>query len=52
MRITDEKGTVDRELETGACWHSDGIDWHEALNVGTETAIYLIVEPKIPTTKP
>jgi hypothetical protein len=51
MRITDATGTVERTLETGASWHSDGIGWHEALNVGSETAVYLIVEPKDVGTK-
>ena len=46
MRITDAKGTVERAVTTGASWHSDGIGWHEVLNVGEETAVYLIVEPK------
>ncbi|QDP20410.1 cupin domain-containing protein [Sphingomonas xanthus] len=46
MRITDAKGTVERKLMTGASWSSDGVGWHEVVNVGPETAIYLIIEPK------
>lgn len=46
MRITDAKGASERKVETGANWHSDGIGWHEVVNVGDTTAVYLIVEPK------
>lgn len=47
MRITDAKGTTVRELKSGASWWSDGIAWHEAVNIGKTTSIYIIVEPKI-----
>jgi beta-alanine degradation protein BauB len=46
MRITTANGTVDRVLKAGTNWWSDGIDWHEPVNIGTETAVYVIVEPK------
>ncbi len=46
MRITTASGTADRVLKSGTNWWSDGIDWHEAINIGTETAVYIIVEPK------
>jgi quercetin dioxygenase-like cupin family protein len=46
MRITTAAGTTDRVLKSGASWWSDGIAWHEAVNVGAETAVYVIVEPK------
>jgi quercetin dioxygenase-like cupin family protein len=46
MRLTDKAGTVERDIATGASWHSDGVDWHEAINIGGTTAIYIIVEPK------
>ena len=46
MRITNPAGTSVRTLRAGASWWSDGIDWHEVVNVGTTTGIYLIVEPK------
>lgn len=46
MRITDADGAEERVLEAGAAWWSDGVDWHEAVNIGTETGVYLIVEPK------
>jgi beta-alanine degradation protein BauB len=46
MRTTTDAGTIERVLKSGASWWSDGIIWHEAVNVGTETAVYIIVEPK------
>lgn len=46
MRTTDKNGTLERDLATGSTWWSDGIDWHEALNIGDATAIYVIIEPK------
>lgn len=46
MRITTAAGTVERELKAGANWWSDGIAWHEALNIGSTTGVYIIVEPK------
>ena len=46
MRITNASGTNVRELKTGTSWWSDGIAWHEAVNTGPTTSIYLIVEPK------
>ena len=48
MRITTAKGTVVRELKAGDTWWNDGVAWHEVLNVGTTTGVYLIVEPKGP----
>jgi beta-alanine degradation protein BauB len=46
MRITDPSGTVVRDLPTGGSWKSDGVDWHEAVNIGMTTAIYIIIEDK------
>jgi beta-alanine degradation protein BauB len=46
MRITTAAGTTERVLKSGTSWWSDGIAWHEPINVGTETAVYIIVEPK------
>ena len=40
-RITTAKGTVVRELKAGDTWWSDGVAWHEVLNVGTTTGVYL-----------
>jgi quercetin dioxygenase-like cupin family protein len=46
MRITTEAGSVDRVLKSGSNWWSDGIAWHEAVNIGTTTSVYIIIEPK------
>lgn len=46
MRIKDANGTREQETPAGASWVSDGVDWHEALNIGETTTVYIIVEPK------
>jgi beta-alanine degradation protein BauB len=46
MRVTSATGTVTRHLKAGDSWWSDGIAWHEVLNTGTTTGVYLIIEPK------
>jgi quercetin dioxygenase-like cupin family protein len=46
MRIKDANGTREQETPAGASWTSDGVDWHEALNIGDTTTVYIIVEPK------
>ena len=45
-QITDANGTREVELQTGSSFTSDGVEWHEVLNVGESTITYLIVEPK------
>ncbi len=46
MRITDENGVREQEFPNGLSWWSDGVAWHEAVNIGDTTAIYVIIEPK------
>ena len=46
MQITDAKGTRTVDLKPGTSFASDGIAWHEVMNVGRTTVQYLIVEPK------
>jgi hypothetical protein len=46
VRITDSRGTREVDLETGSSYASDGVDWHEVVNVGATTVAYLIVEPR------
>lgn len=46
MQITDAQGTRTVDLKAGTSFTSDGIAWHEVLNVGPTTVQYLIVEPK------
>ncbi len=48
MQITDKDGTREQETPSGGSWWSDGVEWHEALNIGDATTIYVIIEPKIP----
>lgn len=46
MQVTDAGGTRVVETESHGTWQSDGIEWHEVVNVGKTTASYLIIEPK------
>ncbi len=46
MRITDARGTREVDLATGSSFSSDGVAWHEVVNVGDSTVVYLIVEPR------
>ena len=45
-RITDANGVREVTTPTGGSWWSDGTAWHETLNIGDTTAVFLIVEPK------
>ena len=46
MKITDKSGTREVDLTEGSSFASDGTDWHEVLNVGDTTVVYLMVEPQ------
>jgi|GEM_PF-2084114 len=46
MRLTDANGIRDIDLATGTSYFSEGVVWHEGLNIGTTTVQYLIVEQK------
>jgi beta-alanine degradation protein BauB len=46
MRITTAAGTRDAEIKTGSSFSSPGIGWHEVLNVGSTTVVYLMFEAK------
>jgi beta-alanine degradation protein BauB len=46
MRITDSGGTREVDLAAGSSFASDGIDWHEVVNIGDSTSVFLIIEPK------
>jgi quercetin dioxygenase-like cupin family protein len=46
MQITDEKETKTVNLVTDSYFESKGKKWHEVLNVGQSTIVYLIVESK------
>ena len=46
MQITDESGVREVDVSTGSNFMSAGIAWHEVLNIGETTVVYLIVEVK------
>lgn len=46
MRIKDKRGVREVDIKTGSSWTSDGVDWHEVVNIGDTTASYLIIEIK------
>ena len=46
MRLTSSKGVREVSLATGSSYTSTGVEWHEVLNIGETSVIYLIVEPK------
>lgn len=46
MRVTSESGTREVTLKTGSYFFSEGIAWHEVVNVGDTTVSYLMIEPK------
>lgn len=46
FQITDEDGTRTVEIPTGYSFYNEFIEWHEVLNVGDSTAVFLIMEPK------
>jgi quercetin dioxygenase-like cupin family protein len=52
MRITTAAGVVDRPVRAGTLFSNDAEIQHAALNVGTETTRYLIIEKKYADTRP
>ncbi len=46
FRMTDSTGTREVDVPTGYSFYNDKIEWHEVLNIGDCTAVFLIVEPK------
>ncbi|NKI36386.1 cupin domain-containing protein [Wenzhouxiangella sp. XN79A] len=46
MRITDANGVREMDVPTDSGFASDGIEWHEVINVGDTTGVFLIIEPK------
>ena len=45
-RITDDRGVREIDIASGSSFSSEGVVWHEMLNVGPSVIQYLIVEPK------
>lgn len=46
FRITDDKGTRTVDIPKGYTFYNERVPWHEVLNVGSDTAVFLIVEAK------
>lgn len=46
FRIKDTTGVREVEVLTGTDFYSQGTEWHEVLNIGDTTGVFLIVEPK------
>ena len=46
FRITDTTGTREVNIPDGYMFQNDTIVWHEVLNIGSDTAIFLIIEPQ------
>ena len=46
FRMTDTTGTREVDVPTGYSFSNEGIVWHEVLNIGDSTGVFLIIEPK------
>lgn len=46
MRLIDANGVREIDLDAGTSYYSEGVVWHEVLNIGDTTVQYLIVEQK------
>lgn len=46
FKIKDIKGVREVDVPTGSSFSNDERSSHEVLNIGTETAVFLIIEPK------
>lgn len=46
FQITDTTGTREVNVPTGFDFYNDRIEWHQVLNIGETTAVFLIIEPK------
>jgi quercetin dioxygenase-like cupin family protein len=46
LRVTDADGTREVDVPTGSSSASAGVEWHEVVNIGESTFVYLLIEPK------
>ena len=46
IQMKDDSGVRVLDLVTGSSFSSEGTPWHEVLNIGDTTIVYLIVERK------
>ena len=44
MKLTDANGQRIAQIATGSSYSSEGVAWHQVVNVGDTTVTYLIVE--------
>ena len=44
--ITDTTGTREVQVPSGSSFSNERITWHEVLNIGDSTAVFLIIESK------
>ena len=46
FKISDTTGTREVDIPTGYDFYNEKVEWHEVINIGDSTAVFLIVEPK------
>jgi quercetin dioxygenase-like cupin family protein len=46
FRITDTTGTREVDVPAGYSFSNERIEWHEVLNIGKDTGVFLIIEQK------
>ncbi|MFK5981795.1 MAG: cupin domain-containing protein [Flavobacteriaceae bacterium] len=46
FKMKDTTGVKEVQVLTGTNFYSNGTEWHEVLNIGDSTAVFLIMEPK------
>ena len=46
MRLNYGAEDMERVIPEGFSWWSDGVDWHNGVNIGDTTVVYVIIEPK------
>lgn len=46
FRIEDTTGVREVNVPSGSHFYNEGIEWHQVLNIGDSTAVFLIMEPK------
>jgi beta-alanine degradation protein BauB len=52
MRVTTDAGVAERPVRAGGSFSNDAETVHEALNIGSQTTTYLIVEKKYADQRP
>ena len=46
FKIKDTSGVRVVNVKTGSYFNNESIEWHEVINIGDSTAVFLIIEPK------